>query len=246
MAAALFLGANAQAQGQGISKFTKGHSHPTECLSFFTDILGGTIPSDECQDNKCECATQGRASLAVSTVMDQFLSGPPPPPPRQSEFGIHSINCTYHPYGSMSLEDVEDKITNEVGDFEVYNQHMDSHVGLKTSDLSTYIDRLDQSGQYPYLSLSYEFNGQSYYSVLVQACKAYFVEILSESASAHDDTLFTKVDEPRYDHDDAFWADSTTELAVVKVSRATTKIDKMVSFYTQTIGGSVQKRGITE
>ena len=44
--------ATAQYQGDGISKFTRGHSDPTSCLKFFEDILGGEESPDGCPDDK--------------------------------------------------------------------------------------------------------------------------------------------------------------------------------------------------
>jgi hypothetical protein len=155
-------------------------------------------------------------------------------------FGIHSINCTYHPYGDLSLQEVEHLMTQEVGNFKQYNQHMDSNVGILTEDLSTYINKLDESGAYPYMKLTYDYDGSSFYTVLVQACDGFYVEIMSEIVSQHDTADFIKMDEPRLHHDKELWQlDSTSKDKVVKVSRATTKISEMISFYTQTIGGEV-------
>lgn len=125
---------------------------------------------------------------------------------------------------------------------------MDNSVGIKTTDLSKYIDKLDASGKYPYLEIQYKEQGTTYYSVVAQACDAYFVEILSENApSRHDTTHYKVVEEPRVHIDEDVWGpfDASSGDSVFKVSRATTKIDEMVSFYTETIGGSVTKRGVT-
>jgi len=171
----------------------------------------------------------------------------PPPPPGGQSFGIHSINCTYHPYGSQSLEDIEKKTNTEVGDFKTYNQHMDSNVGIQVADLSTYLTKLDNSGEYPYIRLRYKQNDREYYSLVAQACDGYFVEILSEKASQHDTSDFILVDEPRLHHDENIWGtnDSSEKDKVVKVSRATTMLDEMVEFYTKTIGGELVHRNTT-
>lgn len=222
----------AQSSGNGISKFTRGHSNPRKCLTFFENILGGSEASDECRNGVCECATQGRAQICESSGHG----------PMTQSFGIHSINCTYHPYGDQSLRDIEKKTSKEVGQFDTYNQHMDSNVGIKTADLSTYLSKLEDS-EYPYITLQYKQDSQSYYSLVVQACEGFFVEILSENASQHDTSKFTFVDEPRLHHDESVWGvDASTADKVVKVSRATTMIDEMIHFYTEVIGGSLVER----
>ena len=73
-----------------------------------------------CEDGQCECATQGRLALAGYTgapprwitCFTRCLSrclyissfhvrvGP-------WGFGLHTVNCSFHPYGELSLADVE-------------------------------------------------------------------------------------------------------------------------------------------
>ena len=232
--------ATAQLQGDGISKFTKGHSDPKSCLKFFEDILGGTETRDSCPNDICECATQGRADILPQSRSPGF-ERPPPGPHHQQAFGMHSINCTYHPYGEHPLAWTEQQITNEVGDFKEMNQHMDSAAGIYTDDLSKYITKLENSDvKYPYFMQKAVSDGKTSYTLMAQACPAYFVEILSDNApSAHDTSDWTVTDELRFDWTD-FESSSTDK--VVKVSRATTMLNEMVSFYTETIGGTVTKR----
>jgi hypothetical protein len=61
--ATFFVTANAQGQGNGISKFTRGQNEPIACLDFFNNMLGGSTATDECSNNECECATQGRSQI---------------------------------------------------------------------------------------------------------------------------------------------------------------------------------------
>jgi len=48
---------NAQSMGNGISKFTRGHSDPKTCLAWFKEYLAATDAPDGCEGGKCECAT---------------------------------------------------------------------------------------------------------------------------------------------------------------------------------------------
>jgi hypothetical protein len=59
---------SAQGSGHGISKFTRGQAEPVACLTFFEDIMGGSVATDECTNNECECATQGRAQVCETAV----------------------------------------------------------------------------------------------------------------------------------------------------------------------------------
>ena len=91
---------SAQRMGSGISKYTRGQSDPRTCLSFFEKYLDGMEAPDDCTDGKCECATQGRAQVAGTRIINPF--------------GVHAINCSYHPYGAHSLGDIEKMQTAEV------------------------------------------------------------------------------------------------------------------------------------
>ena len=91
----------AQAMGRGISKYTRGQSDPRTCLAFFEEYLQGIEAPDDCRlEGRCECATQGRAQIDGTRLI--------------SPFGVHSINCTFHPYGEHSLADIEEMQTAEV------------------------------------------------------------------------------------------------------------------------------------
>ena len=116
----------------------------------------------------------------------------PPPSPGGGGFGLHSINCTEHPYGEMSLADVEAKVTAEVGDFTTMSQHMDSNVGIQVADLSTYITKLDESEtKYPHMKNQMVIGGRTYNSLFIQACPGYFVDLISENMSQHSADDFT-------------------------------------------------------
>ena len=54
-------------------------------------------------------------------------------------FGVHTINCTYHPYGEFSLLDVEEIFQMKFGDMSSLDGFMDFNLGLWTNDLTTYV-----------------------------------------------------------------------------------------------------------
>jgi hypothetical protein len=116
---------------------------------------------------------------------------------------------------------------------------MDSAPGLLTKDLSYYIDKLSESKtKYPHLRRQYTSNGQTVYSMIVQPCGGYFIDIFSSKVSRHDTSDFILETEPHFDVEDV--AMRTVEGdEIYKVSRATTKVDELVDFYVTTIGGKL-------
>merc|ERR1711998_373931 len=76
---------SAQSMGNGISKYTRGHSDPQKCLAWFEKYLKATDAPDGCTNGKCECATQGRGQIGGSEVNTEVkdleigVTGPPGP-----------------------------------------------------------------------------------------------------------------------------------------------------------------------
>jgi hypothetical protein len=174
--------------GNGISKYTRGQSDPRACLAFFETYLGAYEATDSCKNGKCECATQGRAQLDLSSKADGIQL--PSLGADSQSFGVHAINCTYHPYGEYGLEDIENKMTKEVNDFkDGYNQHLDSHLGLYVSDLNYYIRLLDENSESYYLQ-KFTSGKYTYYSVMMQACGGFYIEMIAPEASGYDKTTF--------------------------------------------------------
>lgn len=156
-------------------------------------------------------------------------------------FGIHTINCTYHPYGEWPLEYTETLIDEAIGGWSAYSQFMDSHLGLWTNELSTYVTRLEEI-DWPMIQMRFNGNNNyqhnTYYSVMIEACAGYFIELITDSTSGLNLPDYKYVDEPRLDF--TSWSTpATTYDSVVKVSRATTKLDEMIEFYTVVVGGSI-------
>lgn len=120
---------------------------------------------------------------------------------------------------------------------------MDSHLGIWTNDLPGYITKLNQNGRYgQMINMSWKgnkmYSDSTFYSVMFEACPGYFVELITSSSSGINKSVFILVDEPRLDF--TRWQEPDTTMdSVVKVSRATTKIDEMVDFYTNIIGGTL-------
>ena len=79
-----------------------------------------------CYDvNHCPCATQGRVHTDI--------------PSGGIGFGLHAINCTYHPYGALSVKDIEDKFQAKFGDLYTYDAFMDYNMGLWANNLDPFV-----------------------------------------------------------------------------------------------------------
>ena len=56
-----------------------------------------------------------------------------------SGFPLHTVNCSFHPYGELSLYDMEKIFQDKFGDFSTFDGFMDFNLGLWTNDLDIYI-----------------------------------------------------------------------------------------------------------
>ena len=123
---------SSQGMCDGIAKYTRGQSDPRSCLAFFEKYLNGAEAVDDCPEGLCECGTQGRFQMNGSSEVEitKNVCGP---------FGVHAINCSYHPYGEYSLADIEkmqaaevclSKSTAKCVDMALILQNLVSHQGL--------------------------------------------------------------------------------------------------------------------
>ena len=56
-------------------------------------------------------------------------------------FGLHAINCTFHPYGELSIADMEQKFQAKFGDFLQYDAFMDYNMGLWANNLDSFVQK---------------------------------------------------------------------------------------------------------
>lgn len=168
--------------GNGISKSTWGSSDPTKCAEFIKKYIPAKEAADDCKNGKCECATQGRFQLKDYTSFGGF--------------GIHTINCTAHPYGEHSLKDIEDMIAKETGDFKSFHPFMDYNLGMWSPDLSDYAIKFDKDN-IPMTRLKWKSDdGKTYYSLIVNACGYVNFELMGSKVD--DTSKFTETDKMRF------------------------------------------------
>lgn len=105
-------------------------------------------------------------------------------------FGLHTINCTQHPYGAYSLEDVEKKFAREWGDFTKFHPLMDYNAGFWTENLDEYIVKF-QKDNVPMTTLRWTSDdGEQYYSIIVNPCGFVVLELMGDAVSDKYHDLF--------------------------------------------------------
>lgn len=112
---------------------------------------------------------------------------------------------------------------------------MDSNLGVWTNKLSDYSAKLE-ANNINNIKFAFKYEEKTYYSILAQACTGFFVELIGDQDVTMNAEEFKFVNEPRMIFPQG--SPSYSVDTVIKVSRATTRIDEMVDFYTNVIGGT--------
>lgn len=106
-------------------------------------------------------------------------------------FGLHTINCTQHPYGVYSLENVEKKFAKEWGNFDAFHPLMDYNAGFWTTNLDEYIEKF-QTDNVPMTTIRWPSDDdKTYYSIIVNPCGFVVLELMGETVSDKYHDMFT-------------------------------------------------------
>ena len=83
-----------------------------------------------------------------------------------------------------------------------------------------------------------------YFSVMLASsnCGGFYIELLSDTATGIDVSVFHEIKEQRFDFTN--FSRPQMDFHPLKVSRATTKVPEMISFYTQIIEGTEVKHEV--
>jgi len=231
--ACLLSPTESQSVGHGISKHTWAASDPRSCYNWFYDFIPVREDFGSCTNGACECATQGRVALDGYTgTTDTTRPGP-------SGFGLHTINCTHHPYGDLSLLDVEKIFAEKLGDMSALDGFMDYNLGLWTNDLSTYVQKFQNAGE-DFLTLSWSTDaGDQYYSVLVRPCGFVVLELISDQLAEEFRSITVPSNQRMFFEE---WNNghvaSGEYLTPIKISRAVSSVDLVQEFYIDILGSS--------
>merc|ERR1712224_762016 len=124
-------------------------------------------PGDECSNDECQCSgaptiEQGR----VYTTRQISPSGGMAP---GNGFGLHLVSVPGHKTtGGDTVESVESKFTEKLGDMSSFDSFMDFNVVFATSSLQSYKSAFDRDGVKYLLGTWSNTAGQQYSSLLVQ------------------------------------------------------------------------------
>jgi len=222
-----------QSVGHGVSKHTWAASDPRACFDWFFEYLPVRQEAGSCENGLCDCATQGRVAL-------EGYTGKPDPGSRggPAGFGVHTVNCSYHPYGDLSLLDMEKIFQDKFRDMSLFDGFMDYNLGLWTNDLTVYVRKF-QSSSVPFLALSWSdpTTMDQYYSVLVNPCGYVVLELISDTLDIEIEMVPTKPRMVWKQWNEEFVAPGEY-LTPLKVSRAVSSIDLVSPYYTDILGGT--------
>jgi len=165
----LVIQIHGQGRGNGISKRTWAASDPVQCFNWLTTYLPVAEEFDACPNHQCTCAVQGR----VHTTLANNGVG----------FGIHSIQCTQHPYGDISVKEMEDRLQAKYGDFSKYDAFMDDNMAFWANNLDNYAHAFQRDG-IPFMTLKWTWESNQYYSLLANPCGFILIELMSNHLSA--------------------------------------------------------------
>ena len=252
------LGIVSETRGQhyfgGIGKNTWAASNPPDCIDFFFRYLPGVQrESNECANDTCTCGQQARVNIPnVTGTLESYdpfglnvTSG-------MDLFGIHAVDCSYHPSGACSLEDIEQDFQDQFGDFDGLVPLMEHNIlGLWASSLGNLTAAFQRDGV-RFLPMTWDSNGTTYFSLLVNPCGIVLLEFISD-VSGEWPTFHPVPSRLDFDLPHTIPAPPSTanplQLTPLKVARAAStsaKLDELLDFYRTLFNATLLRRGIIE
>jgi len=155
--------------GCGISKMTHASSQPRAGKKFIEKYFKVQAPGDECDNDVCDCSSDGAPNIEQGRVFTTRKINPLPGPMPGNGFGLHLVSVPGHKTtGGLAVEEVESHFNEKLGDMSKFDSFMDYNVVLATTALQSYKSAFDSDGV-KYLVGSWSNSaGQKYSSILVQ------------------------------------------------------------------------------
>merc|ERR1719375_1083583 len=126
-------------------------------------------PGDECDNDTCDCSSDGAPDIEQGRVFTTRAINPLPGPMPGNGFGLHLVSVPGHKTtGGDTVESVESKFQEKLGDMSKFDSFMDFNVVFATSSLQSYKSAFDRDGVKYLLGSWSNTDGQQYSSLLVQ------------------------------------------------------------------------------
>ena len=139
-------GAFSQRYFGGVGKQTWAANDPGQCIAWFEKYLAGVQrEANECANDECPCSSQGRVHI-VNATGTQGSYKPLAPFSNESWdlFGIHTVNCSHHPFGDCALGVIEADFQKQFGNLDKFVPLMDHNLGLWVKSLDALLTRFEE------------------------------------------------------------------------------------------------------
>jgi hypothetical protein len=155
--------------GCGISKMTHAASQPIAGKEFMYKYFNVQTPGDECASDTCDCSSTGAPTIEQGRVFATRQVDPSAGMSPGNGFGLHLVSVPGHKTtGGLTVESVESKFAEKLGDMSKFDSFMDFNVVFATTSLQSYKSAFDRDSV-KYLTGSWSNSeGQQYSSLLVQ------------------------------------------------------------------------------
>merc|ERR1719337_61812 len=126
-------------------------------------------PGDECDNDVCDCSSDGAPNIEQGRVFTTRAINPLPGPMPGNGFGLHLVSVPGHKTtGGLTVEEVESHFAEKLGDMSKFDSFMDFNVVFATSSLQSYKSAFDRDGVKYLVGSWSNSEGQQYSSLLVQ------------------------------------------------------------------------------
>jgi hypothetical protein len=155
--------------GCGISKMTHASSQPKAGKTWMYKYFNVQTPGDECSNDECDCSSTGAPTIEQGRVFTTRQISPSGGMSPGNGFGLHLVSVPGHKTtGGDTVESVESKFADKLGDMSKFDSFMDFNVVLATSSLQSYKSAFDNDGVTYLLGSWSNTAGQQYSSLIVQ------------------------------------------------------------------------------
>jgi hypothetical protein len=155
--------------GCGISKMTHAASQPKAGKTWMYKYFNVQTPGDECTNDECDCSSTGAPTIEQGRVFTTRQISPSGGMSPGNGFGLHLVSVPGHKTtGGDTVESVESKFAEKLGDMSKFDSFMDYNVVFATSSLQSYKSAFDRDGVKYLLGSWSNTAGQQYSSLLVQ------------------------------------------------------------------------------